>query len=216
MLVGAGNGRRGLVQVTLVPLLVAALAGSLAGCSEAADDDAQAKTNATASASATAAGAGAGAKSGGSIGADGSACELPITFDMAEHWTAEAVDEPPRQGPVALVCEVDAKPAGHIGFLRVWTGDPGTDDARTVLEAFMAAETGASKARYSTFRTGPLTGVEVKYAYKTEFDDEAKTERALAVTTPRGPVVVHLGGLDTEEHEAMLPAYELAKRTLKA
>ncbi|NEC88973.1 lipoprotein [Streptomyces sp. SID12501] len=209
MLVGAGNGRRGLVQVTL---LVAALAGSLTGCSKAADDDAKTKVTATASATAD----GVGAKSGGSIGADGSACELPVTFDMAEDWTAEAVETPLRQGPVSLVCEVDAKPAGHIGFLRVWTGDPGADDARTVLEAFMAAETGASKAQYSTFKAGPLAGVEVKYAYKTEFDDEAKTERALAVTTPRGPVVVHLGGLDTEEHEAMLPAYELAKRTLRA
>lgn len=114
------------------------------------------------------------------------------------------------------MCEVDAKPAGHIGFLRVWTGAPGADDARTVLEAFMAAEVNASKAQYSTFKAGALTGAEVKYAYKSEFDDAPKTERALAVTTPRGPVVVHLGGLDTEEHEAMLPAFELAKRTLKA
>ena len=205
MLVGAGNRRHGLVQVTL-------LVAALAGCAETADDGAKAKASASASATA----AGTSAKSGGGIGAAGSACELPVTFDMAEHWTAEAVDEPPRQGPVALVCEVDAKPAGHIGFLRVWTGEPGNADARAVLEAFMAAEKNASKARYSTFRTGGLSGVEVEYAYKSEFDDVAKTERALAVTTPRGPVVVHLGGLDTEEHEAMLPAYELAKRTLSA
>ncbi|WP_371661684.1 lipoprotein [Streptomyces sp. NBC_00280] len=208
MLVGAGNRRHGLVQVTL---LVAAL-GALAGCAETADEGS--KPDAPASASATA--AGTIAKSGGSIGAAGSACELPVTFDMAEDWTAEAVDEPPSQGPVALVCEVDAKPAGHIGFLRVWTGDPGNDDARAVLEAFMADEENASKARYSTFTTGGVAGVEVEYAYQSEFDDAPKTERALAVTTPRGSVVVHLGGLDTEEHEAMLPAFELAKRTLKA
>ena len=44
----------------------------------------------------------------------------------------------------------------------------------------------------------------------------SKEQRALAVTTKRGPVVLHLGGLDTEEHRAMLPAYELAKRTLRA
>ncbi|ELP66923.1 lipoprotein [Streptomyces turgidiscabies] len=209
MLVGAGNrqrGRHGLVRATL-------LVAALAGCSSQAADDG---TGAAATASATATAAGAGARSGGSIGAAGSACELPVTFDIAEDWTAEAVDEPPRQGPVALVCEVDAKPAGHIGFLRVWTGAPGTDDARTVLKAFMAAEPGATKARYSDFTAGALTGVEVEYLYKTEFDDAAKTERALAVTTPRGPVVVHLGGLDTEEHKAMLPAYELARRTLKA
>lgn len=211
MLVGAGNRRQRLVQVTL---LAAALAAALAGCTEAADDDAKAKAEATVSASATA--AGAGVKSGGSIGAAGSACELPVTFDIAEAWTAETVDAPLRQGPVTLACEVDAKPAGHIGYLRVWTADPGDADVRTVLEAFVAAEDGASKARYGTFTAGGLTGVEVEYAYTNEFEDAPKTERALAVTTPRGPVVVHLGGLDTEEHEAMLPAYELARRTLKA
>ncbi|MEH0419600.1 lipoprotein [Streptomyces sp. B21-083] len=205
MLVGAGNRRRGLVQVTL-------LVAALAGCSQAADDG----TGARASASAKATAAGTGVRSGGSIGAAGSACALPVTFDLAEDWTAEAVEEPPRQGPVALVCEVDAKPAGHIGFLRVWTGAPGADDARTVLKGFMAAETGATKARYSEFTAGALTGVEVEYLYKTQYDDAPKPERALAVTTPRGPVVVHLGGLDTGEHEAMLPAYELAKRSLKA
>ncbi|MDX3750935.1 lipoprotein [Streptomyces sp. AK08-02] len=205
MLVGAGNRRHGLVRATL-------LVAALAGCSQSADDD----TGAKATASTTATAAGTAAKSGGGIGAAGSACELPVTFDIAEDWTAEAVHEPPRQGPVALVCEVDAKPAGHIGFLRVWTGAPGADDAGTVLKAFMAAETGATKARYSAFKAGALSGVEVRYTYKTEFDDTAKTERALAVTTPRGPVVVHLGGLDDGEHEAMLPAYELAKRTVKA
>ncbi len=225
MLVGAGNTRHRLVEAVLLVTV-------LAGCSEATDDDAKAKPAESASASA----GGTGAESGGTIGADGSACELPVTFDIAEEWTAEAVDAGSggdtsggtdgeladeladavlRQGPVTLACEVDAKPAGHIGFLRVWTGDPGDAEARAVLEAFVAAEDGAGKVRYSTFKAGGLTGVEVEYLYTSEFLDEPKTERALAVTTPRGPVVVHLGGLDTEEHEAMLPAYELAKRTLR-
>ncbi|GAA3865297.1 hypothetical protein GCM10023084_18000 [Streptomyces lacrimifluminis] len=207
MVVGAGNGRHGSVQVTL---LVAALA-ALAGCSEAPDGGAGPKASASASATA----AGTGVSGGGSIGAAGSACELPVTFDIAEDWTAEAVEASLRQGPVSLACEVDAKPAGHIGYLRAWTAGPGDADARTVLEAFVAAEEGAGKARYGTFAAGGLTGAEVEYVYQSEFDDAPKKERALAVTTPRGPVVVHLGGLDTEEHEAMLPAYELAKRTLR-
>lgn len=80
----------------------------------------------------------------------------------------------------------------------------------------MADDKAASKPRYSTFTAGGLTGTEVEYLYTSEFLDEPKTEHALAVTTPRGPVVVHLGGLDTEEHKAMLPAYELVKRTLKS
>ncbi|MFI9761576.1 lipoprotein [Streptomyces sp. NPDC051963] len=204
MQVRVGNAGLGAVHVAL-------LAALLTGCSEAAPAE-EKDTETTASAS------------GGTLGAAGSACELPVTFDIAEDWTAEAVDGGSaedvadallRQGPVALVCEVDAKPAGNIGFIRVWTGDPGKDEARAVLEAFVAAESGASKEAYRTFTTGDLDGVEVEYLYTSEMLDETKQERAFAVVTPDGPVVLHLGGLDTEEHEEMRPAYELAKRTLR-
>jgi len=184
------------------------------------------------------------AERGGTIGASGTACELPVAFDIAKYWKAEAVDaravsdkasdktsgsgtaEPEdepgddvagsllRQGPVTAACEVDAKPAGDIGYLRVWTGEPGDDDARTVLEAFVADEDGASKVTYRTFTAVDLAGVEAAYQYTSEILDETKQEHAPAVTTVRGPVVLHLGGLDDEEHRAMLPAFELAKRTL--
>nr|WP_222110008.1 lipoprotein [Streptomyces cupreus] len=194
----------------------------LTGCSSGSqDNDAKASASASATAKESAV-----ADSGRSIGAKGSACELPVTFDIAEEWTAEAVgsdsevsqdvaDAVLRQGPVALVCEVDAKPAGNIGFLRAWTGEPGDDDARSVLEAFVAAQGGVSKEKYGTFTAGDLTGAEVTYVYSNEFLEESKEESALAVTTPQGPVVLHLGGMDTEEHEAMLPAFELAKKTLR-
>ncbi|MFE6176910.1 lipoprotein [Streptomyces sp. NPDC056464] len=230
MLVGAGKARLRLAQAAL-------LAGVLTGCSGAAEDDA--KTSSSASASADAASADdTTVKSGGSIGAAGSACELPVTFDIAEDWKAEAIDdgtggggedsaEPDselaqevadallHQGPVTAACEVDAKPAGNIGFLRVWTGEAADDDARAVLEAFVKAENGASKAKYSTFGAGGLKGVEVKYLVTSELLEETKEETALAVSTKQGPVVIHLGGMDTDEHRAMLPAYELAKRTLQ-
>ncbi|WP_128430635.1 lipoprotein [Streptomyces cyaneus] len=237
MLVGAGNVRRRLAQVAL-------LAGVLAGCSGAGEDS-DTKTSASASASADAASdSDTAVKSGGTIGAAGSACELPVTFDIAEDWEAEAVDAGAAeekvadsgdgsadsekeelaqeiadallyQGPVAAACEVDAKPAGNIGFLRVWTGKPGDVDARTVLEGFVAAENGVSKAKYSTFKAGDVVGAEVKYLYTSELLEETKEESAIAVTTEKGPVIIHLGGLDTDEHRAMLPAYELAKRTLR-
>lgn len=45
--------------------------------------------------------------------------------------------------------------------------------------------------------------------------DESKREHALAVITPSGAVVLHLGGMDTNEHKEMLPAYELAKQSLR-
>jgi hypothetical protein len=38
----------------------------------------------------------------------------------------------------------------------------------------------------------------------------------LAVRAPGGMVVLDLGGLDTEEHRSMVPAYEFAKSTLVA
>ncbi|WP_327186764.1 lipoprotein [Streptomyces sp. NBC_01334] len=206
--------------------LAALLTGLMAGCAaeEAAPGGASGASGASAKTTAKV------AQRGGSIGASGSACELPVTFDIAEFWKAEAVDAEEttgstgdladladaflRQGPVTMACEVDAKPAGKIGFLRVWTGEPGDTDARAVLEDFVAAEQGASGARYSTVKAGDITGTEVEYVTTSELLEETKKEHALAVTTPEGPVVLHLGGMDTAEHEAMLPAYELAKSTL--
>ncbi|MET9505170.1 lipoprotein [Streptomyces sp. NPDC006622] len=218
---GVGNAWRGLATAVL-------LAGLAAGCGESGDDSGGSGTEAKASAT-----AGVAAR-GESIGAAGSACELPVTFDIAEFWEAEAIDTASQegdtgndiadqladaflhQGPVTMACEVDAKPAGKLGFLRVWTGEPGDADARAVLEGFVTAEKGASGAKYRPFKSGSLSGAEVEYTTTSELLEETKKERALAVSTPDGPVVVHLGGMDTEEHEAMLPAYELARRTLKA
>ncbi len=237
MLVGARQAHRPrLAQVAL-------LAGVLTGCSGAAVDDTKTSASATASAEA-ASDSDTAVKSGGTIGAAGSACELPVTFDIAQYWEAEAVDAGTEkdgsagsgdssadaeddelaqeiadalmhQGPVTAACEVDAKPAGNIGFLRIWTGEPGADDARTVLEAFLAEESGVSKAKYSAFKAGGLAGAEVNYLVTSELLEETKEETALAVSTEEGPVVIHLGGMDTDEHRAMLPAYELAKKTLR-
>ncbi|MGW0944861.1 lipoprotein [Streptomyces sp. NPDC002623] len=216
-----GNVGRGLT-------LAALLTGLVTGCGA---EDADSDTASGASAKATARTSAKVAERGGSVGASGSACELPVTFDIAEFWKAEAVDTTEataggdlaelvdafaRQGPVTMACEIDAKPAGKIGFLRVWTGKPGDADARTVLEAFVAAEPEASGAKYSTFEAGDVTGAEVEYVTTSKVLEESKTEHALAVTTSAGPVVLHLGGLDTDEHNAMLPAYELAKSTLRA
>ncbi|MFJ1967693.1 lipoprotein [Streptomyces sp. NPDC087903] len=234
MLLGVGKPWRRMAHVAL-------LAGVLAGCAEAADEDGKAQAKTSAGASAAASGDDRTvARSGGTIGAEGSACELPVTFDIAKEWKAEAVesgtasdsatsgsgdledeladevaDSLLRQGPVTAACEVDAKPAGNIGYLRVWTGKAGSDSARSVLEAFVGAEEQASKAKYRSFKAGDVVGAEVEYLYTSAILEETKKERALAVTTPEGPVVLHLGGMDTEEHEAMLPALELAKRTLR-
>ncbi|MER6028879.1 lipoprotein [Streptomyces sp. NPDC001851] len=225
----------GSVRGTVV--VAVALAAVLGGCAESADG---AKKSASGrSPSARSEGAdGTATASGGSIGAAGSSCELPVRFDIAKDWKAKPVDAEKelsksskgsggdlsgaladaflRQGPVTTACEIDAKPAGHIGFLRVWTGKPGDADAGSVLRRFVAAEDHVSKEKYHSVKTGGgLGGVEVEYLYTSKLLEETKKETALAVSTPDGPVVLHLGGMDSEEHDAMRPAYELAKRTLK-
>ncbi|AIR96508.1 lipoprotein [Streptomyces glaucescens] len=246
MQVGVGTAGRLVASAALGAMV-------LTGCSDTAAPDAEVSSTVSAGASRDAADADAvGAGRGGSIGTAGSACELPVAFDVAARWEAEAIDTAGaeaavtgpegdgakgedggvdkelaaeiaasllRQGPVVAVCEVDAKPAGHIGFLRVFTGEPGDEDARTVLEAFVTAEVSdevsIGEREYRTFRSGGLTGVEVSYLRTSEILEETKQQHALAVTTAEGPVVLHLGGLDDEEHKAMLPAFELAKRTLR-
>ncbi|WP_053711380.1 lipoprotein [Streptomyces sp. NRRL B-3648] len=216
----------------------AALAALLGGCAGSADSDGKKAAGGAAG--------GAGAKSpavarGGTVGAAGSACELPVSFALARHWKPKSVDAGKelsksskggegedgdlngaladaflRQGPVTAACEIDAKPAGNIGFLRVWTGKPGDTDTAGVLRAFVAAEDNVSKPKYHSFRTGGgVDAVEVEYLYTSKLLDETKKESAFAVATPDGPVVLHLGGMDTQEHEEMRPAYELAKATLR-
>jgi hypothetical protein len=155
---------------------------------------------------------------GRTIGAAGTTCaSLPVSFDLAADWQPDAVDSAVlRQGGVAAVCEVDAKPAGHLGFLRVWTGAGTAETPRTALKAFVA-DSGdkPSKIVYTDVKAGGLRATEVSYMLYSELTEEARKQRAFAVTAAGSVVVVHIGGLDSAEHDAMLPAYELAKRTLK-
>lgn len=154
---------------------------------------------------------------GGTVGASGSACVLPVSFDLAANWKPEAVEAELTQGTVRLVCEIDAKPAGNIGFIRVWAGGMGGDDARTALEAFVTAEAKTrDKVVYKEIKAGGLAVTEVTYLNTDESLDGPKEEHAFAVKNGPGVVLVHLGGLDSEEHKQMLPAYELAKKSLRA
>lgn len=200
----------------LVPVLLAAAA--LTGCSSDADSDGGAKAEKSAGTPAVKT-----AAKGGSVGGAGSGCELPVTFDLAKDWKPQAVTIDPdsvvaelgTQGPVSMVCEIDAKPAGHIGFLRVWQGKGADASAREALAGFVEADENASKAAYRQVTVGKLTLTEVSYTFHSKLMDENRPSRAFAVATPEGPVVVHLGGLDSAEHGGMLPAYELAKKSVR-
>ncbi|MCK8680158.1 lipoprotein [Streptomyces lichenis] len=130
----------------------------------------------------------------------------------------DKIDAMFRQGTLDIRCELDAKPAGHTGFLRVYVPSPETTrdtPARAALTAFVADEKITGTPRYTTPRlSGIADSAEVTYTATNEILGD-KPERALAVTTPQGPVILHLGGLDAAEHTAMLPAYERAKRTMR-
>ncbi|MFB7867123.1 lipoprotein [Streptomyces sp. NPDC056069] len=163
------------------------------------------------------------ANAAGSLGGAGTACELPVSFSLAKDWKPKAVENPEdpefaaltRQGPAFARCEVDAKPAGNIGFLRVWTAPRDKGPARAALEAFVKAQQKTSGVLFKQTHAGALPATEAVYTVHNEALDEKKQERAFAVDTPKGPVIVHLGGLDTQEHQQMLPAYELAKQSLR-
>ncbi|MFD5325639.1 lipoprotein [Streptomyces sp. NPDC127092] len=209
-----------------VALLTAGLL--LTGCATETDPSGPSApaSGAKSPAAASAGSSGAGkevAAPAGTLGGAGTACALPFSFSLAADWKPKAIDAPEdpefaaltRQGPATMRCEVDAKPAGHIGFLRVWTAPEGT--ARATLEAFVKAEKGSRKAVYAEAKAGLLPAVQAVYEVHSELTGETKTERAFAVeTADNAVVIVHLGGLDSEEHRAMLPAYELARSTLKA
>ncbi|MEU5715443.1 lipoprotein [Streptomyces sp. NPDC020403] len=218
-----------MVRYAIRALLPAVLAtAALAGCSPASGGGAEAGKNgdgapSAAGADASPAKAGALPEKGGTLGGPGSACALPVTFDLAADWKPQAVKVEPgselvalgQQGSATMVCEIDAKPAGNIGYLRVWQGKGAATTPRAALEDFVAGDPNAGKASYGDTVAGSVPAVEVTYTVEVELLDERKTERAFAVATADGPVVVHLGGLDSEEHEAMLPAYELAKKSLE-
>ncbi|MFP3989056.1 lipoprotein [Streptomyces sp. E11-3] len=203
--------------------VVAALAaaGLLTACSSGSDDSKSDGEKSSPNASASTSASPEAVAKGGTVGAKDSACPLPVTFDFAEKWKPKAVvlegselDVLGKQGTVELTCEIDAKPAGNIGFLRVWTSDAKDDTPREVLEAFVADKRTTKQVKYRDTKAGDLTAVEVTYLYASEALDETKKERALAVSTPSGPLVLDLGGLDTQEHEEMLPAYRLAQETM--
>jgi hypothetical protein len=162
------------------------------------------------------------------LGAAGSPCRLPVAFELAELWEPEAVDIDKagelaallRAGPFEVVCEVDAKPAGEIGFLRVYVAKARTGTPRSHLEAFVAAEspkTGGVEVRnikYTAPTIGGTPAAEVTYEpYNKALDHKSKYS-AFAVNTPQGAVVVKLAPGGADEHANVLPAFELARTSL--
>jgi hypothetical protein len=161
----------------------------------------------------------------GKTGSAGTGCTLPVTFDLEKAWKAQQVDPGEatgspldslsHQGGFNMSCEVDAKPAGHLGFIRVWTGGKPNATSRQALDDFLAADKNLSGQQFRETSAGGLAATEVTYVRAIPILESSKTERVLAVTTPKGPILVVVSGFDTDEYNAMLPAYVLARQTMK-
>ncbi|MFI9642585.1 lipoprotein [Micromonospora sp. NPDC051925] len=146
------------------------------------------------------------------VGPEGSACQLAMTFSVPAQWKVEAVTAGREEftlGPAVPVCEIDAKPAGHIGFLRIWQIEAATPlSPQEAVDKYLAAFDGPKEQQYRKTKAGPLD------AFEATWTEEGERKRALLVSTGSGRLMVTLGGLDTEEFEAMLPAYQLAKSSV--
>jgi hypothetical protein len=134
------------------------------------------------------------------------ACDVPATFDLADKWAAKAVPAGAAGllGPHPLICEIDGKPAGVIGFIRVFKAAGA--DAKKAVTAMAGTETAGLRTREFTAPAGA--------GWEVAFGSADKPERAFAVTVGTETVVIHWGGLDADEHKAGLPAYLLAQASL--
>jgi hypothetical protein len=145
---------------------------------------------------------------GGTVGGASGECPLPVTMSIAEDWTAKAVSAGTYDiGGARLACEVDAKPAGHIGFLRVYV-TPGAAEARSVLAQFLADAKGAGEDQYRD----AAPGVELTYVSTT--DGDSVRRRAYAAPVTGHTVVVVLDAFDADEYGEMVPAFLLAEHSI--
>jgi hypothetical protein len=158
----------------------------------------------------------------GTLGPAGSLCPMPVSFDYAKDWQPKKIDMKPDPeidlfGPFQPICEIDGKFAGHIGFIRVFAAEQEAGDTpEKAVRALVAAEKDeVREAEYDTFDLAGLQAAEVRLTTYSELMESEDRVRAFAVATPRGLFLVRVGGLDREEFTNMIPAYEMAKRTLR-
>ncbi|MDG4823861.1 lipoprotein [Asanoa sp. WMMD1127] len=144
------------------------------------------------------------AAAGGRIG-PGTACAIPATLSTAAAWTPkDASGVGFTEDGVTLRCEIDAKPAGVLGFIRVYTYEDG--EARRALDTLLAIPGfGGTATAERQVTIGGETGVEAALAA-----EETGPGRVFAA----GGVVLVWRGLDEEEFASGLPAYVLARTSI--
>lgn len=161
----------------------------------------------------------------GAIGGADSTCPLPVTFDRARGWAPERIaddagkGEPAlealvRPGPFRVACELESPV--NVGYLRIYVGPTtlASEDPEQVLGQFVKDLDEGIEPIFASFESGEgLVGTEV--AYVDILAGERVKRRAFLVAGTDGVAVVHVGGLDDEEHAGMLPTFELAKESVR-
>lgn len=163
----------------------------------------------------------------GAIGGADSACPLPVTFDRERGWVPERIVDTDDKGEAALgalltpgpfrvACELESPV--NVGYLRVYVGPQrlASQDPERLLRTFVAELDEGVELTFSTSESDDgLAVTEVSYVEVREVLEERAKRRAFLVAGKDGVVVVHVGGLDDEEHAGMLPTFELAKESVR-
>ncbi|MEH1165114.1 lipoprotein [Micromonospora sp. CPCC 205539] len=157
------------------------------------------------------------AEAGATVGAKGSECELPITFSVPADWKVTKVSGEAQLvvGRSTLKCEIDAKPAGLVGFLRVWSiNESLPSEGKTDVERFVTEFAKDPKAVYRQVKAGPLDSREASYVEE-DLDGKPNPHRAIVVAAVGGDTLLAIGGMDADEFQDLLPGYQLAKRSVR-
>ncbi|AJC57545.1 MULTISPECIES: lipoprotein [Streptomyces] len=196
------RGVRGLLGAVL-------LAGTVAGCGSGA-----------------APGGGGGASDDGgvvSVGAQGSGCALPMTFEAEKRWTRKSVlptYQPSKPWPFSVVCQIDAGGgAKDTPQLTVYLADRPLDGGPTdMMDGFRGAGMSnhgeyESEEQVSQLNVGFSSAVEVTYKLSPPDDQKPWKVTLLLVLTPKGPMVLEVQGPGNQG--PALKAYQRAKSTLQ-
>jgi hypothetical protein len=109
-----------------------------------------------------------------------------------------------------MLCEIDARPTGSTGFLRVWRVDRVAGGAQEHLRYFLDAYAPeAADAEYRRVKAGTVDAVEASYPRE---DGGTVHDRAIAISSLYGPIVL---SLDTSDPVELLPAYQLVKQSAR-
>ncbi|WP_433386840.1 lipoprotein [Micromonospora sp. KLBMP9576] len=150
------------------------------------------------------------APAGTTVGRKGTPCELPVTFSVPAKWKVKAAGSPTNRGKAHLLCEIEAPSSGAVGSLRLWRVDGVAGGAEAHLKHFVGAY--APKAADLTYRRGKAGSVDAVEASYRKSEGSKVHERAVAVSSLYGPIVLSLDGAGRAE---LLPAYQLVRQSAR-